>query len=77
MDWPNILCPVQWCVLFIILGLLVKAIELASGSYNLVLFIAFYGCAIAALISLLLFVKNINKVITEMQEPGICLVEPG
>lgn len=67
MDWQKTLCPVQWCILFITLGFFVRLIELASGSYNLVLFIAYYGCAIAALIALLQFVKNINKVITEMQ----------
>jgi hypothetical protein len=72
MDWPELLCPVQWCVLFIILGFLVRLIELASGSYDLVLFIAYYGCAIAALVSLLFFVKNISKAITEMQEPVVC-----
>jgi hypothetical protein len=71
MDWQKTLCPVQWCVLFIILGFLVRLIELASRSYNLVLFIAFYGCAIGALVALLLFVVNINKVINEMQEPAL------
>lgn len=70
MDWQKTLCPVQWCVLFIILGFLVRLIELASGSYDLVLFIAYYGCAIAALVSLLFFVQNISKVISEMQEPA-------
>jgi len=67
MDLQNALCPVQWCVLFIILGFLVKLIDLASGSYNPVLFIAYYGCIIAALIALLLFTINITRVISEIQ----------
>jgi hypothetical protein len=65
MDLQKTLCPVQWCVLFIIMGFLVKLIELASGAYSLVLFIAYYGCIIAALIALLLFTVNITRVITE------------
>jgi hypothetical protein len=67
MDLQKTLCPVQWCVLFIILGFLVKLIELASGSYNPVLFIAYYGCIIAALIALLLFAINITREIAEIQ----------
>jgi hypothetical protein len=67
MDLQNTLYPVQWCILFIILGFLVKLIELASGSYSQVLFIAYYGSIIAALIALLLFTINITRVLTEIQ----------
>jgi len=65
MDWQKTLYPAQWCVIFVIVGLLIWLIKLVSGSNDQVLIFAYYACAVAALVSLCFLLIGVAKFITE------------
>jgi membrane protease YdiL (CAAX protease family) len=69
MDWLKILYPGLWCILFVIAGLQIGNVTIISGPVNPVFTIAYYGCAIAALIALCFLIIRFAKIITE-EKPG-------
>jgi hypothetical protein len=59
----GLLNPLTWTTRFVVVGLLIWTIKIVSGSNNPALIAGYYLCAIAAMISLCLFVAGVVKFI--------------
>jgi hypothetical protein len=68
MDWREILTPAEWCVRFVIVGLLIWIIKLIAGIDNFLLLFCYYACSVAALVCLLILIIRLVKMITRNQK---------